>query len=517
MAKYIDASRVGAMVPTAGINDPATRLAIESIQNMLAQRSGDLNPNDDKKWLTRDDVQAEAAAVIASAFGIDAGTHLDAAGFLRKGVASNMIADLQAYMQGSLAYQILGQAYPGIDLTEMQSRIQQTLKKISQFQKSAFSAINQESTTRQTALESLTQQTSIAISQLKTDTNAAISQQAKTSATALETLSQQVNLAISQMGQSTLSAVQQETETRSTKDRALARAINTLWASVGGSEAVIEDGSLAQTGVNSAQATKWNQVQAAVTDPNTGKISSTSIRQELNSYADKANSTLNSIYSLRAQVTTAGNTVVGGFSLAATQGAGTNQGPTIDFGVRADKFFIAATAETPNAEAQIAMGNAMPFMVLTKTEMVYGKSYPPGVYMKRAVLGQAVIDSAQIADAAITTAKIKDAAINTAQIADAAIDNAKIKDAAINAAKIADAAITNAKIANAAIGSAKIADWLESDATNLLNQKVFRLNMRTGEIQFNGISGGSGRLTIDNNVVRVYDGNGTLRVRLGLW
>lgn len=77
--------------------------------------------------------------------------------------------------------------------------------------------------------------------------------------------------------------------------------------------------------------------------------------------------------------------------------------------------------------------------------------------------------------------------------------------------------MNSAFIANASIGSAKIADWLESDATNSLGQKVWRLNMRTGEMQFNGVSTGSGRLVINNNVVMVYDGNGTLRVRMGIW
>lgn len=77
--------------------------------------------------------------------------------------------------------------------------------------------------------------------------------------------------------------------------------------------------------------------------------------------------------------------------------------------------------------------------------------------------------------------------------------------------------IRNAVIGNASITSAKIADWLESDAVNSLGQKVWRLNMRTGEMQFNGAAGGNGRLTINNNLVQVYDANGTLRVRMGIW
>lgn len=77
--------------------------------------------------------------------------------------------------------------------------------------------------------------------------------------------------------------------------------------------------------------------------------------------------------------------------------------------------------------------------------------------------------------------------------------------------------MNSAFIANASIGSAKIAEWLESDAVNSLGQKVWRLNMRTGEMQFNGTSTGAGRLVISNNLVSVYDGNGVLRVRMGIW
>ena len=93
-----------------------------------------------------------------------------------------------------------------------------------------------------------------------------------------------------------------------------------------------------------------------------------------------------------------------------------------------------------------------------------------------------------------------------------------------NNSKVAPFAIANGQvimntaiIGNASIGSAKIADWLESDATNSLGQKVWRLNMRTGEMQFNGTTGGSGRLTINNNLIQVYDGSNRLRVKMGIW
>ena len=69
-----------------------------------------------------------------------------------------------------------------------------------------------------------------------------------------------------------------------------------------------------------------------------------------------------------------------------------------------------------------------------------------------------LIDTVNIADAAITTALIGDLQVTNAKIANAAITNAKIQTLAVTSAKIANAAITSAKIANAAVTNAKIAN-----------------------------------------------------------
>ena len=201
-------------------------------------------------------------------------------------------------------------------------------------------------------------------------------------------------------------AIGKEQEVRASKDDALASAINQIWASVGGSSAVIQDGQLAAVTPSGATATKWNQVVAAVTDPNTGNVNSASIKQELNAYANSANATFNSIYTLRAQIDVNGRTVIGGFGLAATTGAGSFGGPTIDAGFRVDRFFVAATASTPDGTTQENQGSSIPFMVLTYAQYVNGYYYAPGVYMKRATIGDATIGTAKIADAAITNAKI---------------------------------------------------------------------------------------------------------------
>lgn len=70
-------------------------------------------------------------------------------------------------------------------------------------------------------------------------------------------------------------------------------------------------------------------------------------------------------------------------------------------------------------------------------------------------------------------------------------------------------------IKSATINSAKFTDWLESDALGPGNIPVLRLNFRTGEIQLNSSVTGEGRMTLTNQVIKVYDAAGTLRVKLG--
>ena len=68
------------------------------------------------------------------------------------------------------------------------------------------------------------------------------------------------------------------------------------------------------------------------------------------------------------------------------------------------------------------------------------------------------VETAQIADDAVTNAKIANDAVDTAQIADDAVDTAQIADDAVNNAKIADDAVETAQIANDAVTSDKVAD-----------------------------------------------------------
>lgn len=157
----------------------------------------------------------------------------------------------------------------------------------------------------------------------------------------------------------------------------------------------------------------------------------------------------------------------------------------------------------------------------------------PGLYVKdariangtikSAMIGTAAIDSAKIADAAIVNAKIANAAVTAAKIGTAQVGTAHIQNAAITNALIQDAAITNAKIADVTIGFAKIANDIQSsnyvagsagwkiDKTGQaeLNNATFR-----GTLDVQSAAAGA-RLQITNSCIKVYDGNGVVRVKIG--
>ena len=174
--------------------------------------------------------------------------------------------------------------------------------------------------------------------------------------------------------------------------------MNRIWAAIGNNGAGIVDEQLAAVTPVAAQATKYNQLQAEVIDPNTGESRIATLRTDFSTYSNKTDGTLRSIYSVRVQSTTGSppRTVVGGFGLALTQTG--NAGPTIDFGVRADKFWV----------GDISGVGDLPFVVLTAPSTVLdanGRSVtrPAGTYIKDAFIGRASVGTLQVAGGSVTS------------------------------------------------------------------------------------------------------------------
>jgi trimeric autotransporter adhesin len=75
-----------------------------------------------------------------------------------------------------------------------------------------------------------------------------------------------------------------------------------------------------------------------------------------------------------------------------------------------------------------------------------------------ALASKSVVQSDDVAAAAITTAKLAAAAVGVAQLADAAVTTAKLADAGVTSDKLAAASVTVGKIAAAAVDTAALAD-----------------------------------------------------------
>ncbi|MGP8437192.1 host specificity protein J [Paraburkholderia fungorum] len=76
--------------------------------------------------------------------------------------------------------------------------------------------------------------------------------------------------------------------------------------------------------------------------------------------------------------------------------------------------------------------------------------------------------------------------------------------------------LNQAFIGTAWIQNANIGDIIQSTAVGANGQPRWKLD-KNGTITLNGANGGSGYMTLNDSTLLVYDNNGTLRVRLGLW
>lgn len=113
------------------------------------------------------------------------------------------------------------------------------------------------------------------------------------------------------------------------------------------------------------------------------------------------------LYTVRAEVSAGGRTVVGGFGLAGT--AGGAAGPRIDFGVRADTFFVEAPSGGSNPTSKLT-----PFIIRTSTSTEGGVSVPAGVYMDAAYIVNLTAMYARIAS--LVADSISAASISVSQL-----------------------------------------------------------------------------------------------------
>jgi hypothetical protein len=214
--------------------------------------------------------------------------------------------------------------------------------------------------------------------------------------------------------------------------------------------------------------------------------------------------------------------------------------------------------------------SSAPFFQVNSDTTINGVTVHAGTYIKAAFIADATISNAMIKDAAINNAKIAD--LNAAKITAGILSADRIDAGAITGDKIAANTITAGKIdsrslsikdadgnvifsasnnlalsrvsgvgafasldkisasnistyiSGAAIGFAYIADDIQSSDYNATNQTGWRI-AKGGQMEMNNAtfrgslnvssSSTSGSTQIKNNVIKVFDSAGTLRVKIG--
>lgn len=196
------------------------------------------------------------------------------------------------------------------------------------------------------------------------DMNAAIALSADTLTTAFEA------------GDSdTLATAQAFTYSRASIDGAIAASALDLTAAFEDGDATTlasaQSYTYSQAAIDGAIASSSSVLEASLTDDIAAAVA-----VEAAARADLDGSVA-ALYTVRAELSSGGRTVVGGFGLSATSTEAA--GPRIDFGVRADQFWVAAPSGT-------GVADIVPFVIRTTTTTENGVTISPGVYIDAAYI-----------------------------------------------------------------------------------------------------------------------------------
>lgn len=312
-----------------------------------------------------------------------------------------------------------------------------------------------------------------------------------------------------------VAAFAEEITTRASADSALTTSVTSLSSTVSSNfttlSGSITSEATTRAGADTAMASDITTLTASV-GTNSAAISSESTARAA------LDGSVHALYTLRVQTTAGGRTITGGFGLAATSTTG--GGSEIEFGVRADRFYIGAPTSASG------VGDVLPFVVQTSDEVVNGVTIPKGVYMDAAYiknltamtarLGAAWIDNAMIANLSAAKLTVGDGTVGgnlksttftsgsagwiirpdgTAEFGFAHIRGT------LQAGQVAASYVTTTMLAASAVTAAKIS--------------VSSLDAITATIGLLRTASSGARQEIASNYIKVFDSSGVKRVQLG--
>lgn len=415
----------------------------------------------------------------------------------------------------TLATQVRG-AYTGTDITDVTTGLMFSER---QARASADEALSQDITSLSSAVEANQTSTESAINTeavTRADADSANATQIDTLNTGLETLSGTVATKADAVAVDSLT-----TRVTTAED-----SITAQGESITGLQSSL-------TTTNNAVATKADASALTTTNTNVTNLDDTvtaqaeqittltsSVGENSSAIQTEASTRATQTGDLFAQYTVKidANGYVSGFGLASTANDAT---PFSEFAVRADNFYI-ASPEGPG------VAPSMPFIVQTTATTINEVEVPVGVYM----------NDAFIQNGTITNAKIANLAVDNAKIANLSAD--KLTAGSIAVGQHIQSTEYDPGVANSTgfridgdgsfFAGQNGGNRISWDGTNLnvvspgltLNDgsATFSGNLNAAGGTFNGTidvkSAASGaRMEIANNVIKVFDSNGTLRVQIG--
>ena len=460
-------------------------------------------------------VRAEASAARAEASEAKAGVALldGVVDALAAGVTNlEMMNELEtvrylatiALHEGSSARAVTEEATRADEDSAMSSRIT-TLQ--SEFDTNK-AAVTQELATLATADQAIATRIDTLEVQVGDDIQAQITSEAAARATADSALATQITELKATVDTDVAAAITSEAAARATADAALTSQVNTAQSTADGKNKTYRQAVAPADGMaagdlwfdsdDSNKPYRYSGTEWVATEDPRIAANTAAIASEATTRADADSALATQITQLKATVDTDITAAISSEATARADADGalstridTLTSSTDDQFASVSQQFTAQTSYTDGAVARAVT-----------TATVNGKKAVFGISVDGAVaeIG-AIADRFYVYNPAGGTYTLAFAVANGQTV----IQDAMIRDASIGTAKIADLAVTMAKISGA----------LQSD-NYVAGQMGWRLT-KAGEFEINGSVAGQGRVKITNQLVEVFDSNGVRRVRLGIW
>lgn len=383
------------------VQDANVRSILRSLSDFLAVRNGD-SGNGQDAFLTLADLKGDSAkaAAVAGALALPI-----SAGINKPGTPLDQLGQqLEDRILGSAAWQDM---FTRLKLIAAPDDTPGSVSwQLLQEAKARGAAVTNVTTKLQTTSESFAKTTDTLTAGMK-DNAAAISREAQVRADANTATATRLDVMATSVGKNT-SAIQSESSTRVNSDNALAQALNTMWTRIGTSTALVQTGTEIVANNLGSALTKFEQLQAITTDPNTGLVASYAALRNDFSVTNNKIAGMAAKWSVKLDL----NGYVSGLSLNA--GVTPEGKSESSFIIAADTFAIGAPGKP----------NLVPFALDVKTGLLSlkGSIIAEGTVKASALVAKSITaESGVIGDLAVRTANIDDAAIGTLKIAGNAV------------------------------------------------------------------------------------------------